>query len=82
MKPNINNAWPMAFTLLCIVIAGAFDYPAALATLANAGQYPDMPRSLHCPKHDARNVTLKHEVSHRGDSQQQWEIVCIYTEVK
>ena len=77
----MNSAYPMSFALLCVIVAGAFDFPASLATFANAQQYPDMPRSLRCPKHDSRSMALQYEIAHRADAGD-WTITCAYKEVK
>ena len=79
---EMNPAYPMSFALACVVIAGAFDFPAALSTAANAQQYPDLTLDLRCPKHDSKGVALAYEVAHRGDSNLEWTITCSYREVK
>ena len=81
-EAEVNPVYPMSFSLLCVIVAGAFDFPASVATLANAQQYPDMPRSLHCPKHPNPRVALKHEVAHRSDDREWGPITCIYVEVR
>ena len=80
-EAEVNPVYPMSFSLLCVIVAGAFDFPASVATLANAQQYPDMPRSLHCPKHDARSMALSYEIAHRADAGE-WTITCSYKEVR
>ena len=79
-EAEVKPIYPMLFALGCAVIAGAFDFPAAVATAMSA-RYPDLTLDLRCPKHDSRSMALSYEIAHRADAGQ-WVITCAYTEVR